>query len=121
MTYTEKPNHITFEIPSDYTRKPLNFTIRRKNPLTRFELKQLEKEVSFLESWAWGQEGHFTSAFRAAYNAFARGTFTRILKGEMHALCLEQRTWRVARNLNDRGENDYRVTRRTYTGYRKWL
>ena len=120
MNYTYKKPWITFTLHSAYTASPLVFGIRRKTRPTSFERRRLELEVAYLEDWAWGQLDTQTRKFHAEYTRLAREHFARILRGEMHVCCLEMTVWKTATRLNERGENDYRETRRETTPYRKW-
>lgn len=121
MNYVYNKGQIKFTIKSNYTCKPVEFSVRRKQPPSSAELKRLELEVAYLEQWAWDQENTVTEAFRCEYAAKARENFKRILHGEIHACCIEIISVKSATRLNERGENDYVAVRTTRTPFRKWV
>lgn len=121
MNYVYNKGQIRFTIKSYYTRKPVEFSVRRKQPPTPMELKRLELEVAYLEQLAWDREDTLTLAFHAEYVAKARENFRRILHGEIHTCCIEIKSVKRASRLNERGENDYVAVRTTRTPFRKWV
>lgn len=121
MNYVYNKGQIRFTIKSNYTCKPVKFSVRRKQPPSSVELKRLELEVAYLEQLAWDREDTLSLAFLDEYVAKARENFKRILHGEIHACCIEIKTVKRATRLNERGENDYVAVRPTRTPFRKWV
>ena len=121
MNYVYNKGQIRFTIKSNYTSKPVEFSVRRNQPPSPVELKRLELEVAYLEQLAWDREDTLTLAFHAEYAAKARENFRRILHGEIHACCLEVRKWKVATRLDKNGNNVYDTVRETRVPFRKWV
>lgn len=111
MNITYNPYYTKFEVKSEYTKKPLVFSVRRRGAVSPHETVLLNREVRRLERWAHDQEGTMTNKFRVVYASLMRDAFTRILGGARRTRIIEERIWKTARRLNAKGENDYVIDR----------
>lgn len=111
MKITYNPYYTKFEVKSDYVKKPLVFSVRRRGAVSPRERARLLLEINRLETWAQDEEGTMTNQFRRAYTNRMRDAFTLILGGARRRVIWEVRIWKTARRLNERGENDYVITR----------
>lgn len=120
MNYVYKNCRIEFTIKSNYLKEPVTFSIKRKEAPSPAVLRRLENEIACLEQWAWDQDMP-NEELREAYVEMARSNFSRILRGELHVICIELKRLKTATHLNEKGENDYRIVRETRTPFRKWV
>lgn len=111
MKITYNPCYTKFEVKSDYVKKPLVFSVRRRGAVSPRERARLLLEINRLETWAQDEEGTMTNQFRLAYTNRMRDAFTLLLGGARRRVIWEERIWKTARRLNERGENDYVITR----------
>ena len=111
MKITYNPYYTKFEVKSDYVKKPLVFSVRRRGTVSPRERARLLFEINRLETWAHDEEGTATNKFRLAYTNLMRDAFRKILHGAQRRVVWEVRMWKTARRLNERGENEYVMTR----------
>lgn len=120
MTITYSQHYAKFTFTSLLTKTPIVFSLRIRSKETiesaraRFEEEfiRLEREVESEELGA--------RAIPHELKKRARSVFKRILRGDYRIVVTEVSTWKMAKNLNERGENNYVTTHEERVSHTEW-
>lgn len=120
MNITYNPYYTKFTVKSDYVKKPIVFSVRRRGAVSPHETVLLNRAIRRLESWAQDETELTGRKLHLAYTNEARDAFQRILGGARRTRIIEDRIWKTARRLNDRGENEYVIDRTEREELAQW-